>query len=456
MSSLEPGETVRAILGTLLDRYEQPGRQNVVRVRLSSRDHPGYFSAEDSAPRRETNDVLRRLAQAGMLRLHWRKWEEGNWLEAVDLVGERAASLYKLLGRNSRGQQYLALRQLLDAEEPRAGWHASLLAWARAQLEAHRGVAPLNRDDPHLNADLLRALAALADLRAPTLERALSVRLFGDSKRLEALRGAVVRVLRRHDPEAATFGDDEWALLRAHNLDRTPEYIPIAGPLALRVRQEDERRTTNGERHSLAGTFRTSVAERPSSFAGVPSSAIDLKPFQPSVALSAAMLRDADVVACDARALVTVENATSFSELLAARPAELLAVYTGGFASPSLIRLLCAIRTARPDLPLLHWGDLDAGGLRILAHLREHVGDVAPLAMSPAIFDAYHAFAQPLTPTDQTTLTALREHVALADCVSLIDTMLADGKKLEQEAVDIVAVLRQISSTARYHRNHCK
>ena len=105
---------------------------------------------------------------------------------------------------------------------------------------------------------------------------------------------------------------------------------------------------------------------------------------------------------------------------------------------------------------MLHWGDLDAGGLRILAHLRENIGDIAPVAMSPAIFDAYRAFAQPLTPTDLTTLTALRKHAALADCVSLIDTMLVAGKKLEQEAVDIVAVLRQISPTAIYHRNHCK
>ena len=456
MSSLEPVDTVRAILGTLLDRYEQPGRQNIVRVRLSSRDHPGYFSAEDSAPRRETNDVLRRLAQAGTLRLHWRKWEEGNWLEAVDLVGEQAASLYILLGRNSRGEQDQALRQLLDDEEPRSGWHSDFLTWTRAQLEAHRGVAPLDRDDPHRNADLLRALAALADLRAPTLERTLSVRLFGDTKRLEALHGAIVRVLRRHDPEAATFGDDEWALLQAHNLDRAPEYVPIAGPLALRVRTEDERPTTNDQRHPMAGTCQSSAAEQPSSFAGAPSTVIDLKLFQPSVALSAAMLQAAEVAACDAARLITVENATSFNELLMSRPPEVLIIYIGGFASPTVIQLLRAVRAVQPHVPLLHWGDLDAGGLRILAHLREHVGNVASLAMGSAIFDAYRAFAQPLTSTDHTTLTVLREHAALADCVSLIDTMLAAGKKLEQEAVDIVAVLRQISPTAKYHRNHCK
>jgi len=430
MSDPALGDTVRTILGTLLDRYEQPGRQNIARVRLSSRDHPGYFSAEDSAPRRETNAVLCRLADAGVLRLRWRKWEEGNWLETVDLTSEQAAPLYALLGRNPRHEQDQALRRLLDAQKPRSGWHTGFLAWARAQLDGHRGVAPLNRDVPDLNADLLRALAALAELRTPTLERTLSVRLFSDSKRLETLRGAILRVLRRHDPEAATFGDDEWALLRAHNLDRAPEYVPIAGPLVLCVRNEDQGQQT--------------VDEQPSCVVFGPASLIDLKPFQPSVALSVAMLRNADVAACDARALVTVENATSFSELLAARPADLLAVYTAGFASPSLIRLLCAIRAARPDLALLHWGDLDAGGLRILAHLREHVGDVAPLAMSPPIFDAYHAFAQPLTSADRAALAALRQNATLAEGVPLIDTLLTGDQKLEQEAVDIAAVLNEV------------
>ncbi|HEY9430488.1 MAG TPA: hypothetical protein VI260_03275 [Blastocatellia bacterium] len=82
------------------------------------------------------------------------------------------------------------------------------------------------------NRDLLAALAELARLREPALERKFSVRLFGDSKRFEDLRGAVIRALRRHDPESAVFGDD-GALLRAYRLERAPGYVPIAGPLIL-------------------------------------------------------------------------------------------------------------------------------------------------------------------------------------------------------------------------------
>ncbi len=405
-------ETARALLHQLLDRYEQPERRNVVRVRLSAQEHPAYFSAEDAAPRHSTNAALGRLAQGGALRLRWRKWEEGNWLDAVDLAAEGAAALYALLGRHPRDEQDQALRRLLDAQRPRGRWHAAFLGWARAQLEAHRSVAPLDRGDPALNAGLLLALDGLAGLAEPTLERTLSVRLFGDSKRLEGLRAPVLRVLRAHDPEAAAFGDDDRALLRAHRLDRVPEYLPLAGPLALRT----------------------------------PDALLDLAPFRPSVALSAATLRAAAVAACAARWVVTVENATSFTELLAQRPPELLAISVGGFASPTAVELLRAIRAARPDLPLLHWGDLDAGGLRILAHLRRQIGPVAALAMDPAIFAAHRALAQPLTAADRSALAALRGQAILADCLPLIEALLAAGQKLEQEAVDLRAVLAQIAA----------
>jgi hypothetical protein len=413
-------DVVRAILNTLLDRYEQPDRQNTVRVRLLARDQPLYFASDDPAPRQETNAALEQLARAGALRLRWRKWEEGNWLEAVDFIEQDVATLYRLLERVPRASQDQVLRQLLDDQQPRAEWHASFVAWARAQLDAHRSVAPLSRDDPQLNHDLLRALGALAELHTPTLERSLSVRLFGDSKRLETLRGAIVRVLRQHDRTAGTFGEDDRALLQAHQLDRAPEYVPIAGPLALRLAAADGREPA----------------------------VVDLIPLQPSVALSAAMLRSAEVTVCYATDLITVENATSFHELLAARPPRVLAIYTGGFASPTVIRLLQAIRAARPDLPVWHWGDLDAGGLRILAHLRAHLDAVQPLAMSPALFEAYRAFAQPLTIADCASLAVLRESAALADCVPLIDTLLAAGQKLEQEAIDVGVVLDQIAWAA--------
>lgn len=69
-------ELARTILHTLLDRYEQPQRQTVVRVRLTAKTHPAYFAPDNAAPRSETNAALHHLASQGIVQLHWQKWEQ--------------------------------------------------------------------------------------------------------------------------------------------------------------------------------------------------------------------------------------------------------------------------------------------------------------------------------------------------------------------------------------------
>lgn len=402
---IELPAVARAILDALLDQFEQPNRRQVARVRMNERQHHDYFHANDFAVRRDTNESLRRLAERGCLRLHWRKWEEGAWLDKVDLISERVDDVYRVLGRSPRNALQTALRESLAAQQAAAQWHADFLDWAQTQLQAHRSISPLKLSDDaadaRWNRDLLLALDAIARLRSPTLERKFSVRLFGDSKRFEALRGAALTILRRHDPESSVYGDDDKALLRAHHLDRAPEYAPLAGPLMLRI----------GER------------------------LVDLAPFAPSVALPATMLREAEVVECAASAIVTIENLTSFSEFVAVKPPSILAIFTGGFASPAVISLLRGLHAARPDLTFSHWGDLDVGGLRILAHLRKHLGEIVPLAMDAATFDAHRKHAQPLAKNEREALTQLRAQPALADCAPLIERLLEAGEKLEQEAV---------------------
>jgi len=400
----------RDILNELLDRWEQPARQRVARVRLNQRDHAAYFSTQDVAGRHETNDTLQQLSAHAprLVRLRWRKWEEHNWLSAVDLVPENANAVYILLHRTPRRSQEEELRELLSAQTPRPGWHADFLAWARQQLDAYRSIAPLDLNAPRANHDLLIALAGLADLSAPILERKLSTQLFGDSKRLKDLLRPMLAALRRHDSSAADYGDDDGALLRVHQLERVPEYVQLAGSLVLQ----------------------TATAK------------LDVTPFAPSVALSAATIRAARVAACSARAIVTIENATSFSEFVAIRPSSVLAIFTSGFASPTIIALMKNICAVNSAVSFYHWGDLDVGGLRILVHLRSQLRIVTPLAMDADTFDRCQTHAQKLNAKERDVLIQLHSHPLLIDCAEVIQSMLAAHRKLEQEAVDAEQIVR--------------
>ena len=418
---------VTSILETLLAQAEQPERKQVVRARLNKRDHSWYFSGHRLGLRYEVNEQLQLLAAKGWLRLHWQKYEEGNLLEAVDLVTQQRETLdglYALLERVPLNMLKEKLRQLLSStakQEASEGWFSSFLSWAISQLAANRSPAPLSLSNLQESQDLLRSLSAIARLNTPTLERTLSVQLFGNSKRLEQLRGGVLTVLRAHSPGASSYGDDDWALLQAHNMYRPSTYVPFAGPLELVLKHfvQGDRVDTREAVH------------------------LQLDPHLPSISLSEDVLRAATIISCPATALITVENLTSFSELLFVRPPSVIIVCTS-FASPALVAFLSRISAFRPDLPFVHWGDLDAGGLRILAHLRQHLGTVLPLGMDVETFEAYRTYAQPLTANDRASFNALLADPILADCTALINHLLTVGLKLEQEAVSAERVMEQI------------
>lgn len=400
----------RKILEQLIVRYERPRRQNVARVRLDEQQYLAYFSQTDVTARETTHQELKQLSQQGIVTLHWKKWEVGNWLTAVDVVN--AEALYALLKRAPRSNQVADLFERLGQQIPRVEWHERFLAWTVEQLNQNHSPAPLLLQDAAFNRDLLSALDAIAQLGAPTLERALSVRLYADSKRFTTLRGSVLRVLRRFDPNAVLYAGDDAALLRAHYIERAPEYVPMAGAMRLVVNEQP----------------------------------LDLTPFVMSVALPADQLRAAQIVECSARVILTVENLSSFNELVQLREPDVFILYTGGFASPTVIHLLKTLRAAYPQLSLSHWSDIDVGGLRILAHLRTNLQNVGTVGMEPSVLLAHRGYARALASDERTALQALTQSPLLRDCIPLIDAMLHENRKVEQEAISAATVMRALST----------
>ncbi len=332
---------VIVILEALLAQGEQGGRKQVVRIRLNKRNHYWYFSHEEIGLREKVNEQLQWLAAKGWLWLHWQKYEEGHTLDAIDLVSELAGNMYDLLGTVPLSTKKDALYRLLLSQKTDDGWFLSFLAAAMTQLDNNKSPAPLSLSDLQKSSDLLYALSTIARLDEPILERTLSVQLFGNSQRLEDLRPDILMVLRTHAPTALLYGDNDWALLQAHHIYRPIKYIPLTGPFSLQ----------------LQGTPHGKTAH------------LHVEPHLPTISLPDNTLRNADVVSCTASALITVENVTSFNELLFVRPSSVMIILTGGFACSGLILFLAKLRALRPDLPFFHWGNIDARGLKHIARV---------------------------------------------------------------------------------------
>jgi hypothetical protein len=413
---------VKEILETLLQRAEQPDRKHTVRIRLNARAHPWYFSSNEPGLRSRVHEQLAWLAAQGWLRLRWQKYEEGNLLEAVDFIASSNGSFdafYQFCGRQPRQKQEEALRQLLLNQQPQASWFEAFLSWALEQLDAHRSPLPLNVDDPENNRDILRALDALARLHTPTLERTLSVQVFGNSKRLAELRPQILTLLRTYATESASPQDDDWELLRAYHLHRPQVYMLVAGPLTLEI---------------PPGPLSVSS----------PPAHVDLTALPTGLGLPDELLRTAHISRCTASAVLTVENLTSFQELLLQRPASLLTILSNGFPSPVLVRFLQRLRAVEPALPFFHWGDLDAGGLDILRHQRRQLGPIQSLGLDIQTFEAYRSAARSLSSDDKELLQDLLTETMLLDHVPLIEHLLKTSSKLEQEAIEASYILQQL------------
>ncbi len=136
--------------------------------------------------------------------------------------------------------------------------------------------------------------------------------------------------------------------------------------------------------------------------------------------------------------MLTVENFTSFvrhcREVNADQRA--LILYSGGFPSRSALRGIVHLAVAA-QAPTFHWGDIDAGGLRIFRHLEAALGKAGIALRAHLMEEALlvHALEQP-------TAARLKAGGAVGSAIGeLWDTMARDPapRVLEQEALNPTA-----------------
>lgn len=406
--SFVPTSDVAAILHILLDVYERRGGASRYAIRVKLDDAastlPGYHSQTDPVPRTTANEQLEELEKRGLLYLTWQPGQKGHLLDTVTLEPERVEPVYALLEREPLTKRRQRLRALLLGDHFRLdGWRKQAVEHCLRQLKASKSPAPFDLNDDDWNRDLLDALLALPDgAREEIPYRVFSVRVFNDSKRFEALKGAVARLARRHQTEWRALSNPET--LRELGLVANPGHLYLYGPWRL------------VDAHGQV---------------------MSLSEFYPSVGIPTALAARVEQVQVEATRVVCVENLTSFYELIRHEGQNLAALCLWGNPSPASRHLLrCLADDLAPDVPLLVWADVDYGGLNILAQLREQVSArFAPYRMDRPTLDAHAHWAHPLTPADERNLARLRHRPALSDVISLIDHMLRRGIKLEQEAV---------------------
>jgi hypothetical protein len=131
--------------------------------------------------------------------------------------------------------------------------------------------------------------------------------------------------------------------------------------------------------------------------------------------------------------VLTIENFTSFVRHVreVARLERALVIYSGGFPSRPTLATITRL-AAQARAPTFHWGDMDAGGVRIFRHLERHLADV-DIALRPHMMDIelLRRFGKPAPGTAGPV--GDMHASAIAD---LADVLTVSGLVLEQEEFD--------------------
>lgn len=244
--------------------------------------------------------------------------------------------------------------------------------------------------------DLARALhqRAVDTGVLPTDFRTFSRMAGAESKALERLSPAVVRLVRRLYPELEIpHGLDADDLLATFGIVRTPQALTLSGPISIKGQ----------ELPKLC-------------FYGVP----------PEQGDTLGLASPVDHV-------LLIENYTSFVRYAREvnEDKSALVIYTGGFPSRTHLRQIIRLGEMA-DAPVYHWGDLDGGGVRIFCYLERALASrglvLLPHLMDPTLLDQHGVVREKqLRPADAPSSDSAMRTLWKA----LIDT----GLVLEQESL---------------------
>jgi hypothetical protein len=378
----------RELLGDLLDSYE--------RGAASPFAYPDFSGVANIS---EVDRFVKELSEAeavGAVRLAKGRGRNSDQIAYVRL--EEPARLYEVLNRRPVGELAAdASSRLLDGldlpDEFKAPIAEIRASWNRARTWQGFAAADVNR----LRTALILAKAILEDKHRGVDYRTFSRRIAGDSKALDRVEGAVVRLL------SSALDLPPAAAARPRDALRTLGLEKFAPPMLLSGRID-------------FGTAELSQAA-PTYFGIPPGEAYRLR------------LKERP------RYLLTIENFASFNRhVIEADPEHSgLTIYVGGYPSLATQDALKSLANVVPaDVPFFHWSDIDPDGTWIFRTIERIIE--RPLA--PHLMSADLAGRFGRVPEQAVRPPSRAEGSAIS---SLVTYLQGDGAKwLEQEELDPV------------------
>ncbi len=407
----------RELLTLFLDKYEQSqsfatGTPGKIRPQLVIGKSPfarDYNDEMDFRKRHWMNESLLELERVDVVELA-RTIYRSDEIEKVYLQWNAVEEAYRISGRTPLRAK---LEQLRASLVP-LGFHPWrwVQEWRKEVDDtlAQGKTARLDPDDVQGTADLVRTLnelPLLGDRAVPI--RIFSQQLFRDTKHLERQTLKRLIALAKQASGEQRETEEEW--LDYLGLTRNPQSVSLCGPLVFRARDGKQ---------------------------------ADTSAFPGGLGLSGETIEAMTHFFIPARHILTIENWTSYHQYLeqpSVRAGEVLAIYTGGYPNrvlQSFLRKLSQVVSEASNPPeLLHWGDIDLGGIRIFKWLQfNFFPRLRPYRMGVDTLLQYEAQAAPVSEEYASQLLHALNEPRYADWLPVLEIMLERRIRLEQECIN--------------------
>lgn len=402
----------KRILSNLTDRYERSKSSRRIYFTLTEKNLPAYFEITGTE-----YDLIHQqlflLEEKGFVRLHWKGGRKGHILEKVELVPEAMTEIYRFLDRQPAAVQQSCVLRFMEGFERESGGCCEAVrecfSYIRQRLSEGKSVKRyVDFTAPERFYQVIRGVEAAYQWKKKNREcflREFSMMVYGDSKVFEQLQGSILEICR-------DFGKENDTDFEYFGILKQPRTVLLKGCARVRI----------------------------------PGGEVNLQCLKQGVGIAG---QDLNLLSFDSACLpakvITVENLTAFYRF---EEEDSLMIYLGGFAASAKVELLRKLKEICYDTVFYHFGDIDAGGIRIFLDLRRRTGiDFHPMHMGVQELKRYEKHARDLTAADRAALSVLQKALeAESEAGSLcktdfhtlrktVEEMLRTGKKLEQEIV---------------------
>lgn len=387
----------KLILSKLLDKYENSQRykedgasNRKIYFQFNEKTISYYYDEYDATKKKEIDISCEQLENEGFIKIHWGKGFNNHNILKVELNEENTASIYRYLDRKEKKNKEGKVLELLRKNIKREDCLGEFSKFAVEMIESNKSIKKyIDIDKLNECKDIIKGVQEVLAQNTEIFRRTFSIRVYGNSKRYEAIEGKVLKII----------GDfsKEWTI-EEYNILKNYTYVYFKGDIEIKMKN----------------------------------SIIDVLDFKGGIALSSEDVEHINEIKVRGNKLVTIENLTSFNNYKEDNGT----IYLGGYHNTVRQKLLLKIYKSNMGIEYYHCGDIDVGGFKILNHLRRKTGiSFIPLNMDVEILRNNIDYGNELKIYDKKEIEKMLRDESFREYYEVLQFMIDNNIKLEQEIV---------------------